>query len=269
MRQYRNRSFINMSNKVFLILVDGMRPDSLEMCDHPLIAKMKGEGAYTSDARTVMPSVTLPCHMSLFHSVPPERHGILTNTYTPQVRPINGLFEQLRQGKKTCGFFYNWGALRDLAKPDSIAYGCYVSGRIYGYEGANRKVTDEAISYIKNYDPDFTFLYLGYTDEAGHAYGWMSEEYIKSVYQSWECIEKVAAVLSDDCILMVTSDHGGHDRSHGSDLKEDMTIPLFIKGKGISPLLELNDANIIDIAPTVAKLLGVEAAAEWEGKSLL
>lgn len=258
-----------MSEKVLLILVDGMRPDSLEVCSHSFINKMKEEGSYTAKAQTVMPSVTLPCHMSLFHSVAPDRHGILTNTYTPQVRPINGLFEQLRLRKKSCGFFYNWGELRDLAKPDSIAYGCYVSGHIYTYKTANEIITDEAIKYINNSYPDFTFLYLGYTDEVGHAYGWMTDEYIKSVYESWDCIEKIVNSILDDYTIIITADHGGHDRSHGCDIPEDMTIPLFIKGKGITPALELKNANIMDIAPTVTKLLGVEAADEWEGKSLL
>lgn len=258
-----------MSEKVLLILVDGMRPDSLEVCGHAFIGKMKETGSYTANAQTVMPSVTLPCHMSLFHSVAPDRHGILTNTYTPQVRPINGLCEQLRQSKKSCGLFYNWGELKDLAKPDSIAYGCYISGHIYTYKTANEKITDEAIKYINNSNPDFTFLYLGYTDEAGHAYGWMSDEYIESVYESWDCIEKIVSSIPDDYTIMITSDHGGHGRSHGTDIPEDMTIPLFIKGKGITPAVELKNANIIDIAPTITKLLGVEAADEWEGKSLL
>ena len=31
----------------------------------------------------------------------------------------------------------------------------------------------------------------------------------------------------------------------------------------------LENATILDIAPTVAKLLGAEPHAEWEGKSLL
>jgi hypothetical protein len=36
-----------MSEKVLLILSDGMRPDSLDACAHPFIAKMKAAGAYT------------------------------------------------------------------------------------------------------------------------------------------------------------------------------------------------------------------------------
>lgn len=258
-----------MSEKVLLILVDGMRPDSLDVCNHPFIRKMKEEGIYIPTAQTVMPSVTLPCHMSLFHSVAPDRHGILTNTYTPQVRPINGICEQLHLYKKTSGLFYNWGELRDLSRPGTISYGCFISGHIYSYEIANVKVTEEAIKSINESSPDFIFLYLGYANEAGHAFGWMSDEYIKSVYQSWDCIEKIASSIPDDYTIIITSDHGGHDRSHGRDIPEDMTIPIFIKGKGIDPSTKIESASIIDIAPTVTKLLGVEAAEEWEGRPLV
>ena len=80
--------------KILLILSDGTRPDSLEGIE--FIEKLKRESTYCMAAQTVMPSVTLPCHMSLFHSVDPSRHGTTTNTYAPQVRPISGLFEQLK-----------------------------------------------------------------------------------------------------------------------------------------------------------------------------
>ena len=64
-----------MAEKVILILTDGMRPDALTSCGHPFVEKMKEMSTYTLGARTVMPSITLPCHMSLFHSVDPARHG--------------------------------------------------------------------------------------------------------------------------------------------------------------------------------------------------
>ena len=83
-------------NKAILISVDGMRPDGFLTCKNPYIEKMMQMAYYTLDGKTVLPPVTLPCHMSLFHSVPPQRHGITTNTYVPMVRPLNGLFEQLR-----------------------------------------------------------------------------------------------------------------------------------------------------------------------------
>lgn len=84
--------------KVILILVDGLRPDAVVNCGNPYGKELLKKGSYSLEAETVYPSVTLPCHVSLFLSVPPERHGTTTNTYTPQVRPINGLCEQLRLG---------------------------------------------------------------------------------------------------------------------------------------------------------------------------
>lgn len=64
-----------MAERVILILADGMRPDALTSCGHPFVEKMKEMATYTLGARTVIPSITLPCHVSLFHSVDPARHG--------------------------------------------------------------------------------------------------------------------------------------------------------------------------------------------------
>ena len=32
----------------------------------------------------------------------------------------------------------------------------------------------------------------------------------------------------EDTVVIITSDHGGHDNTHHSDQEEDMTIPLVI-----------------------------------------
>ena len=258
-----------MSQKVLLILVDGMRPDAVAKCSHPFIKELQKRGSYTAEARTVMPSVTLPCHMSLFHSVTPQRHGVTTNTYVPQVRPIKGLFDVLRTHKKVSAMFYDWEELRDLGRPDALAHACFYSGHILSYEKANVRITDDAMNYIKTDVPDFAFLYLGFTDEAGHNFGWMTDEYMRSVYESWICIERVVNTLPEDYTVFVTADHGGHDRSHGTEMPEDMTIPLFAVGKGFVPGGTLEHASIMDIAPTIVNIIGVPAEEEWEGKSLL
>ena len=258
-----------MENKVLLILVDGMRPDSLCRCGHPFVDESLAQSACALDAMTVMPSVTLPCHMSLFHSVDPGRHGVLTNVYTPQVRPIPGLCEQLHLHGKTSGFFYNWEELRDISRPDSLAVSVFVSGHVHTYETANRRVTDAAIAVIREDAPDFTFLYLGLTDEVGHNRGWMGPEYMEAVRQSWDCIERVVRALPDDYSVIVTADHGGHERMHGFDCEEDMRIPILCRGRAFAANKPLAGANIKDIAPTVAALLGVPAAQEWEGQSFV
>ena len=253
--------------KVVLILVDGMRPESLEQCGHPFVKEMLAHSVHTLKGQTVMPSVTLPCHVSLFHSVPPQRHNILTNTYVPQVRPIRGICEVLKDAKKNSALFYNWEQLKDLARPGSLCYANFIAGRCYGYEEANRQLTENAIAFLKTNAADFTFLYLGWTDEAGHAQGWMGEEYLRSVYESFACIQAVTRALSDDYLVILTADHGGHERSHGTEMPEDMTIPiLFYHPSFVSR--ELEDANIIDLAPTLVSAMGIAPDEDWEGKVL-
>ena len=255
-------------SKVLLILVDGMTPASLSASESPFFPELCRSSRFSLNARTVMPSVTLPCHMSLFLSVGTERHGILTNTYVPQVRPVNGLCEVLAAAGKKCAFFYNWEELRDLSRPGSLCRSEFVTGK-YGFEEANRMLTDQVIEMLQaGNTPDFIFLYLGWVDAAGHKYGWMTPEYLVSVRESLACIERVIKVLPDEYRLIVTADHGGHERRHGTDTPEDMTIPLFFRHASIAPGKLPDGATILDIAPTIAAWLGVPADPEWEGKIL-
>lgn len=253
--------------KVLLILVDGMRPDALH--DIPQVEEMKKRAAYTLCAQTVFPSVTLPCHVSLFHSVPPQRHGTTTNLYAQQVRPVKSLFDTLAANGKACAMFYSWEPLRDVALPGCLLRSSCWGGWKVSYEEASERLTEEAMAFLKEENPDFTFLYLGTPDEVGHGHGWMGEEYMQSVRHCWELIEKVLNTLDDDYTVIVTADHGGHDRIHGLDIPEDMTIPAFLLGKDFEPGKVLENVTILDFAPTVAKLLGEKADRDWEGKSLV
>ena len=70
-----------MNKKLILFLIDGLRPDGAKACGSGSLGKLMEMSTYTFCAKTVMPSITLPCHMSLFHSVDPARHGVTTNTY--------------------------------------------------------------------------------------------------------------------------------------------------------------------------------------------
>ena len=254
--------------KVLLILSDGMRPDSIDGL--PYIEKLKKQGSYTMNAQTVMPSVTLPCHMSLFHSVPPERHGITTNTYIPMVRPLNGICEQVKAAKLRSSLFYNWEEIRDLARPGNICHGEFLGGRMYGYDRANEYLCEKAAEYLSSEDAsDFTFLYLGWTDAAGHKFGWMSDRYLDAMKKTIDMIEKLTDSLSEDYAVIITSDHGGHGRGHGSDCPEDMTIPIFAFGGPFEGGKIFENASILDIAPTVTKLLSVDPDPDWEGTPLI
>lgn len=253
--------------RVILILADGMRPDAI--AQHPSARKLAERSTHTFHGQTVFPSITLPCHISLFHSVDPDRHGTTTNIYAPQVRPIDGLFDVLHKNGKRCGMFYDWEELRDLSRPGALAKSYFVSQYSYGYENTNDIVTDAAIDSLRTEHLDFLFVYLGAPDCAGHDHGWMSGEYMQSLQSAWKNIDRLLKAVTEEDIVMVTADHGGHGRSHGTLMPEDMEIPFFVTGPGIPPGKELPEFNLKDIAPTVCKLFGAVKPKEWQGRELL
>ena len=257
-----------MKNKVILISIDGMRPDGVLKCNNPFVAELMQKASYTLDAETVFPSVTLPCHMSMFHSVPPERHGITTNLYMPPVRPINGLFEQASSAGKSCAMFYGWEPLRDISRPGSLIYADYQNA--YSADNTDGLLTKKALKCIKELSPDFVFLYMVETDEkGGHDNGWMSDAYLQCIHNAFNNVKQVIEQVGSDYTVIVTADHGGHDRAHGTEMKEDMTIPMFFYGKQFTPGQRLENVKLLDLAPTIADILEISPSREWEGKSLI
>ena len=254
--------------KVILISIDGMRPDGLKACGNEYLEGILKEASYTFDAKTVFPSITLPCHLSMFHSVPPERHGTMSNDYVVPVRPVKGLFEQLKAAGKKSSMYFGWEPLRDIGRPESLVASEYINS--YSFEHTDGILTERAMNYIKLASPDFVFLYMVETDEkGGHDCGWMSETYLEYIKCAIDNVKKVIDFAGDEYTVIVTADHGGHDRCHGTELPEDMTIPMIFYGEEFEKNKELENISILDIAPTIADIMNLDVPREWEGKSIV
>lgn len=183
-------------------------------------------------------------------------------------RPINGLFEQLRNAHKECAMYYGWEPLRDVARPESLKYSEYIHA--YSEENSDNSLTDSALARIRKNKPDFVFLYMVETDEkGGHDNGWMTEAYLNRISIAVDNIKRVIEECGDTYTIIVTADHGGHDRTHGTALPEDITIPMFYFGKQFEAGKRFSGGSILDIAPTIAKIMDVPAAEEWEGTSVV
>lgn len=253
-------------SKVLYISTDGMRPDALAEAHTPNFHELMRRGSYSLSAQSVMPSVSLPCHMTIFHSVPPERHGVTTNDWTPMVKPIPGLIEVLDRAGKRCASYFSWEPLCDLSRPNSLARSIFIRYE-RDPEVSDRRIVDAALPQLKTGDYDFSFLYLGAIDEVGHDYGWMSKRYLEQVEHSDLLVGDILEVLPGDTFVLIHSDHGGHDRGHGSNQPEDMSIPWLVSGPSIKENYPIPEAiSLLDSAPTIAHILGLKAPEAWEGK---
>jgi arylsulfatase A-like enzyme len=75
--------------------------------------------------------------------------------------------------------------------------------------------------------------------------------------------------LVRETLLIITSDHGGHEFTHGTTLPEDMTIPWIAVGASVREGYEIPDQVVIyDTAATVLFFLGIPPPVHWDGRPL-
>lgn len=250
--------------KTILITIDGMRPDGFLACGNPFSGELMRRGSYTLHGTTVFPTKTLPCHRALFQSAPPSRLGELGDNDQPD---FPGLIDLAHAAGRSTAMFYGWEPLRAIAKPKSLTVSEYLWA--YATDPSDAYLTDRALECIRRFDPDFLFLYLVETDEkGGHDHGWMTGEYLARISAALNQVRRVLDEVGQTHSVLLTADHGGHDRTHGKDIPEDRTIPMFGIGEEFLPGREWQSASILDLAPTAASLLELTPPPEWEGKVL-
>jgi predicted AlkP superfamily pyrophosphatase or phosphodiesterase len=255
-----------MSPVVF-VLIDGLRPDALQWANCPNLHWLRANGAFTLEAHSVMPCFTLPCHVSIFYSMLPVRHGVVTNEWTPFAHPLTGLFEQIHRARLKAASFYNWEPLRDLNRPGTLHHAHFCDNSMQ--PDGDQAIAEAAARFIANEQPDFAFVYFGAVDIAGHTFGWMSDAYLRQLERADAALGTVLSTVTDHDTVILQSDHGGHDHQHGSNILEDMTIPWMAMGAHIRRGCPIDgDVSLLDTAPTIAHLLGLPIPATWEGLCL-
>lgn len=258
--------------RALLVLVDGMRPDALQRAHTPIIDRLIATGASTMAARTVEPSITLPCIASLFLSVSPQVHGVTTNDWSAdRARP--SLFDAVARSGHTAASFYNWEQLRDLSRPGSLQAGVYLNNCYEPLGAGDTELSEAAVATLGDAPVDLAFVYLGHVDAAGHDHGWMSDAYLRGIENADACVGLLTDGLKsghDEWLTVVTADHGGHGTGHGTASPDDMTVPIVLCGApAIAPRAQLpGGISIIDIAPTIAQWLGVPTPSEWQGQPI-
>jgi predicted AlkP superfamily pyrophosphatase or phosphodiesterase len=184
-------------------------------------------------------------------------------------RPLPGLIEQARDADKKTAFFHSWEPLRNLNAPGSLHFSYFRDNVYTDLEMGDYVIATEAARYIESDQPDFVFVYFGTVDTVGHISGWMSDEYLRQAERADRALGVLLNSLPDDHTVLLQSDHGGHDRSHGTDSPEDMTIPWMVAGPGIRSGYDIQGAvSLLDTATTLAAILGIQPHKDWEGSCI-
>ena len=260
-----------VSENVLIISIDGLRPDAIARYRPAVLEQLVQEGAMARAARTVYPSWTLPAHMSMLTGVPPKVHGITWNedltAERGTVRAVT-VFELAKAAGYTTALFVSKAKLKHLLKPGTLDHAAVPTGTT---NLLATETVEAATRYILRRRPNLVFVHIAEPDYAGHSAGWMSTAYGWAVGRADAAVGQLKAAAEQAYgagaySIIVTADHGGHGRNHGTARDEDMQIPWIAWGAGVQPGIVETPVTTMDTGATVLWLLGIECPADWTGQ---
>jgi predicted AlkP superfamily pyrophosphatase or phosphodiesterase len=253
---------------VIILSFDGLRPDALRAA---MPAALLDRAAFTWGARTILPSVTLPAHTSMLTGVPPSVHQMLANTWRTSQGYVKvpTVFSVVTESGRRSAMFVTKAKLLYLARPGTVARAEFLVYPRYDQTAAVR----EAMRYLAEVQPHLLFIHVADPDDVGHRDGWMSAPYLETVRKVPSTIGAVLDTLArmsalERSLLIVTADHGGHGRTHGSDRAEDVTIPWLAFG-AVLPGPIVGSVATFDTAATAVSALGIGVPASWHGRPVV
>lgn len=255
---------------VFIISFDGGKPAVIQQSVMPTLMAMRQEGAGTWQAYTIVPSITLVSHTSMLTGLEPDKHLVDWNEWIParglvKVPTIFALAKA--RGLKTA-LFAGKEKFKHLNIPESLD-----SFAIPG--GSAKPVAEAAAQYIVENKPNLCFIHFADPDSAGHKYGWGTDEQKQAFADSDAALKVVRDALEKagilkDSVIILSADHGGHAKTHGSTSLEDMNIPWIAYGKSVKRGFEITKrVSTCDTAATALWLLDVPLPKELDGKPVL
>jgi len=262
---------------IVLIGIDGVSAEAFQYSPTPVLDELARSGSLSLKTRGVMPTVSAPNWATILSGAGPEQHGVTSNNWSlkksgfePTIKDKKGYFTSIftlikqQRPLANTAMFYDWDWLGTFVNADYTDTMSYLKG----YQA----VTDAASSYIVREKPYFTFIYYGYPDETGHEKGFNTTEYYHSIGvidgEIGRLIDSVkSASIFDNTVIAVVSDHGGREFGHGGESMLEIEVPWMISGPGIRQDAVLrNPSDLVNTAPTLAALLGLQLPAEWTGR---
>ncbi|HSI09097.1 MAG TPA: alkaline phosphatase family protein, partial [Rariglobus sp.] len=198
---------------VFIISFDQAGNDSVAKAAMPLFKAMAAEGAHTWEAYTIVPSITLPSHVSMLTGVGIQKHQVLWNEWD-ETRPkltVSTIFHLAKERGLTTAMI--------AGKPKFITF--REAGGLDTFvipENAKAAGIGAAVAeLLKKQQPNLVFIHFADPDTTGHQFGVNSPEKMQALADCDQALAVIraaiaAAGIADSSVMILTADHGGHDR---------------------------------------------------------
>ncbi len=269
------------SPRVVIVCWDGAKPSAIQYLLRegrlPALKGLLAEGCWSWDGRTILPSSTLPSHVSMLTGVAPDIHGVTWNSDKPEKGPlaVETAFSLAKAHGYKTAMVVGKAKLRLLDRPGSVDEDILETG-------PPKAIEKRAAEVLQRINPSLLFLHFAAPDASGHDWGWGDEdkgvppsrEYLAALQDCDRALRRLLAVLRRDgrwksTLLILTADHGGHGLNHGSTDIQDVRIPWMAAGGLVGARGDLHTpVRTMDTAATALGALGIAAPANWAGKEI-
>lgn len=259
----------DVTRQVVVVLIDALRYDtSTNSAVMPFLNELRAQGA-SATMRSQPPSFSAPAWTTILTGAWPDIND--SQLFNPPDEFSARTFSQddifaaaQRAGLNTAVSGYSW--FEGMLANSGVDAGFYTPGED---NAADIEVVDAAMPWLTgNYQ--LVLIHLDQVDYAGHHEGgprgpFWNEAATRADNMLGEIVGELD--LTQDTVL-VTSDHGQIDRGgHGGPEPVTLIEPFVLAGAGVVPG-NYGDMNMVDIAPTLAALLGTNIPTSNQGHVL-
>lgn len=288
------------TKKAVYIIVDGIPADQIERLHTPAIFDIASHGAYSRaytggevGAYSETPTISAIGYTNLLTSTWLNKHNVGGND---NLKPNYNYWTIFRIAKEQAkdyktAVYSSWTDNRTVligeGKPetnhlkiDYVADGYELDTTRFPQEPKDlhiykidELVSEKAAKGIREDAPDLSWVYLWYTDDAGHleGNGAYFDDYVykadKQIARVWEAVKYREANFDEEWMIVVTTDHGREENGHGHGKQSERERTTWIATNiAVNEHFNPPYLSITDIAPSICRFMEFEIpqAIRWE-----
>ena len=255
------------TRSLVIVLIDALRYDTSQKPEvMPFLSQLRREGA-SAVMHSRAPSYSEPGYTVLLTGAWPDLNDGPTMNFEyadiPTFTQDDIYSAAHRAGLLTSVSGFNW--FEKLIPQEAVSVSFYTAGED---QVADRQVTDAALPWLREGRYSLVLIHIDQVDYAGHHEGGpIDPRWDAAATRSDGLVKEIASAmdLTQDTLLVI-SDHGQVNRGgHGGQDPVVLQEPFVLAGKGVIPG-DYGDINMVDVAPTIAAILGTNIPATNEGQ---
>jgi len=258
-----------ISHRAVLVIIDALREDtSLKNEIMPNLNRLRKNGAWAR-MHSQPPSFSQPGYSTILTGGWPELNdGPVVNVDVNEIWEFtqDDLFSAAKQADlRTAISAFDW--FERLLPDKSVDKGFFTEKED---KQGDLEVVQAVIPWLKTNEHQLVLIHLDQVDYAGHHEGGPRDpRWDEAAKRCDDLLGEIIGTLDlqQDTILVI-SDHGQIDRGgHGGQDAITLIEPFVLAGYGVEPG-HYADVQMVDVAPTLAALLGTSLPASTQGRAL-